>query len=190
MVKKLGPRFSSARRSGLGRWGVSLAPAGEIASVAMALVSLFSSLVADAITGYVHFSSRWRGINLNTPGRNRTCNLPLWRRPLCQLSYRRKGALPGAPGNLLPLDHMQLVGAFAAAELFELDLLGAARDLDFGAVVEVVAGSTLQPDHFSVFLCHTFLGSLTVLPDARRPSAAAKRVFAKVKVRTEQFPTQ
>src|SRR5689334_19715388 len=26
----------------------------------------------------------------NTPGRNRTCNLPLWRRLLCQLSYRRK----------------------------------------------------------------------------------------------------
>src|SRR4051812_45853473 len=25
----------------------------------------------------------------NTPGRNRTCNLPLWRRLLCQLSYRR-----------------------------------------------------------------------------------------------------
>src|SRR5690606_32138207 len=40
---------------------------------------------------------------LSTPGRNRTCNLPLWRRPLCQLSYRRK-AIADCP---VALAHLQ-----------------------------------------------------------------------------------
>jgi hypothetical protein len=57
----------------------------------------------------------------------------------------------------LSLHLVQLVGAFAPAVFFELDLLGAAGDLDFGAVVQVVAGGALQPHHFSVFLCHTIL---------------------------------
>src|SRR5205085_4369486 len=37
--------------------------------------------------------------NPNTPGGNRTPNLPLWRRPLCQLSYRRKKAGARAQGR-------------------------------------------------------------------------------------------
>src|SRR5687768_3787975 len=95
----------------------------------------------------------------NTPDRNRTCNLPLWRRLLCQLSYRRSSIadLRSAIGNsaLLPLELMHRVLALAVAVLLQLDLGRAAGHLDLGAVVEVVAVRALQPRHFPVLFCHT-----------------------------------
>src|SRR5262245_47164912 len=60
--------------------------------------------------------------------------------------------LPRSPS--LPLDLMQLVRAFAAAVLFQLDLLRTAGDLDFCSVVQVVARRALQPDHLTGLFCH------------------------------------
>jgi hypothetical protein len=58
------------------------------------------------------------------------------------------------PYSLLPLHLVELMRALAGAVLFELDLLSAAGDLDFGAVVEVAAARALQPNHFSILFGH------------------------------------
>src|SRR5688500_19564444 len=55
---------------------------------------------------------------------------------------------------LLPLHFMQSVGALALAILLQLDLLDAAGDFDFRAVVEVLARIALQPHHFPVLFRH------------------------------------
>src|SRR5688500_16413640 len=54
----------------------------------------------------------------------------------------------------LPLHLVQLVRAFAGAELLHFDLLHAARDLDLGAVVQVAAARALQPDVFATLFSH------------------------------------
>jgi hypothetical protein len=49
---------------------------------------------------------------------------------------------------------MHRVLSLTIAILLKLDLGGAAGDLDFGSVIQVVALRTLEPRHFSVFFCH------------------------------------
>jgi len=49
---------------------------------------------------------------------------------------------------------MHRVTAEARAVLLDLDLLGAAGDLDFGAVIQITRFGALKPHHFSAFFCH------------------------------------
>jgi hypothetical protein len=56
----------------------------------------------------------------------------------------------------LPLHLVQRVLAKAFGVLLEFDLLRAASDLDFRAVVQVTGFGALKPNVFSVFFCHFY----------------------------------
>src|SRR5688500_10172899 len=58
------------------------------------------------------------------------------------------------PSSLLPFDLVQRMLAQPGAVLLDLDLLHAAGDFDFRAVVEVAGLGALQPDHFASLFCH------------------------------------
>src|SRR5581483_6571706 len=108
----------------------------------------------------------------NTPGGNRTPNLPLWRRLLCQLSYWRR-SLPLAVARchrnicqqlsrskLFPLDLVHRVAAEARAVLLQFDLRRAADHFQFGAIVQIARLRALEPDHLAVQFSHDNLKKL------------------------------
>src|SRR5688572_20875711 len=83
------PGRSSARREGCCCGGFSRPPSPALETIASVAIGFsFFSVVTGAMSGHITFI---RGAN--TPGGNRTPNLPLWRRPLCQLSYWRRSIL-------------------------------------------------------------------------------------------------
>ncbi len=91
----------------------------------------------------------------HTPGGNRTPNLPLWRRLLCQLSYWRKACrLAASILPLLPLNLMQRMFPQSPAILLQLDLGGTRLP------PSIPSGSSDRPSPciaatpFRGFLCH------------------------------------